>query len=63
MNCSEEGEFCTETESLFFNVMQQISNVFQCRLNEGRGALCLPVHFFFFLMCIYSVSEHACIFN
>lgn len=48
MNCSEEGEFCTETESLFFNVMQQISNVFQCRLNEGRGALCLPVHFFFF---------------
>lgn len=28
MNCSEDSDFCTGTESLFFNLMQQRSDSF-----------------------------------
>lgn len=57
MNCSEDTDFCTGTESLFFNLMQQISIFFTTgSMRGGDYHVCLlSVHFF--LMFIYSACS------
>lgn len=61
MNCSEDGDFWTGTESLFFNLMQQRSDCFTADYKCGDRSIvcqsvCLSVFFYVYLFC--SLSMH-----
>lgn len=63
MNCSDDSDSCTGTESLFFNLMQQRSESFTAgETRGGKHHVCMSVCLYF--KCLFiQFSQHAWFFN